>query len=166
MYIEGINPLDSYVAALESPLPFPAGTRGLSGDGREWVFQTITSAVTAGDVMQLGITPSAVAVPLTTAAAIYNRQVGVAGATFAAAAGGTGFWCCVRGAIAVKTSAAVAANALCYTTATSSAIDDTAAASNLVRGLTLTTAAGSATTSLGLLNYPLIGTVADTDNQT
>ena len=49
---------------------------------------------------------------------------------------------------------------------TANAVDDTSAASNLIRGMTLTTAAGGAAVAAGILNYPLIGTVADTDNQT
>jgi hypothetical protein len=169
MYIIGINPGESYPFATETPIPFLPGTRGLDGFGREYVFQVSTAAVTAGELYMLALGNATGPTVLTTSAAVYNRQVGGACSTFAANTGGTGFWCQVRGAsfAGVKTSAAVAANALCYTTATSGATDDTATSSNLIRGLTITTAAGGAVAAaVALFNYPTIGTVADTDNQT
>lgn len=169
MYIEGINPLLSYPNNVETPQPFRVGQRGRDQLGREWVFCNSLLAVTAGDVLMLPLGNTGVPTPLTTAGALYNRQVGVSQVTFAALATvGTGFWAQVYGPtpIGIKTSAAVAINTAVYTTATSAAVDDTAAASNLIRGMTLTTAAGGAAVAVGLLNYPTIGTVADTDNNT
>ncbi len=168
MYIEGINPNDTYVDAVDSPLPFATGTRGRSQDGREFVFSRIVTALTAGDLVMLPIifTSAGVAIPLTTAAALYNRQVGVVAATFAALAAGTGFWACVQGAIGVRAATAILVNIPVYTSATPGAADDTAAAHNLIRGLTFTTAPGAAGVFTALVNNPTIGTVADTDNNT
>lgn len=167
MYIEGINPGDSYVSNVESPIPFLQGQRGMDSQGREYIFQVETGAHTVGDVVQISLANAGVSVPLTTAAAIYNREVGVVGSTFPALAAGTGFWAQTKGTAfgGIRTSAAVAANALLYTTATPNAVDDTATASNLIRGMTLTVAAGAPGVFAGILNNPTIGTIADTDNQ-
>lgn len=166
MYIHGINPALNYQATLEEPIPHIPGTRGKDNQGREYVFCTTAAAQTAGDVVMLPLAQAATPTPLTTAAALYNRQVGVVASTFAAFAGFTGFWAQVQGQalVGIRTSAAVAINVPLYTTATANALDDTAAASNLVRGITLTVAAGGAAVAAGLINYPTIGTVADTDN--
>lgn len=166
MYLLGINPSETYVASLEAPIPIAVGTRGKDAQGREYVFQSTANAQTAGDIVMLTLGAAAGAVQLTTAAALYNRQVGSVCATFAAAAAGTGFWAQVQGNTfaGIRTSAAAAINVPLYSTATANAVDDTAAASNLIRGMTLTTATGGAAVGAGLLNYPTIGTVADTDN--
>lgn len=167
MYILGINPSDNFQQLAESPIPHAPGTRGLDNQGREYVFQITTGAVVAGELYMLALGQAIGPTILTTGAAIYNRRVGGACSSFAAFAAGTGFWCQVAGNsfAGVKTAAAVGANALLYTTATSGAADDVATASNLIRGLTLTTAAGGAVAAaVALFNWPLIGTVADTDN--
>lgn len=169
MYILGINPADNYQQLAESPIPFAPGTRGKDNQGREYVFQTITSAVVAGELYMLALGQAVGPTILTTGAALYNRQVGGACSSFAAFAAGTGFWCQVLGNsfVGVKTAAAAAINVPLYTTATSGATDDVVTLSNLIRGLTLTTAAGGAVAAAAaLFNYPLIGTVADTDNNT
>lgn len=168
MYIEGINPKLTYVASLESPIPFAVGTRGLDETGREYVFASATGAHTAGDVVMLPLGNSGSVTPLTTAAALYNRQVGVVSATFVAAAAGQGFWAQRNGVALAGARAATAAlvNIPMYTSATANALDDTAAAHNLVRGITFTTAPSGAGVFAAILNYPTIGTVADTDNNT
>lgn len=169
MYILGINPADSYQQLAESPIPHAAGTRGKDNQGREYVFQISTAAVVAGELYMLALGQANGPTILTTGAALYNRQVGGACSSFAALAAGTGFWCQVLGQsfVGVKTAAAAAINVPLYTTATSGATDDVVTASNLIRGLTLTTAAGGAVAAAAaLFNYPLIGTVADTDNPT
>lgn len=168
MYIHGIAPGESYVASLEAPLPHVPGTRGKDNQGREYVFCTTAAAQTAGDVVMLPLAQAATPTPLTTAAALYNRQVGVVASTFAANAAFTGFWAQVQGQafVGIRTSAAAAINVPLYTTATPNALDDTVTSSNLVRGITLTTATGGAAVGAGLINYPTIGTVADTDNPT
>ena len=169
MYILGINPADNYQQLAESPIPFAPGTRGKDNQGREYVFQTIVSAVVAGELYMLALGQAVGPTILPTGAAIYNRQVGGACSSFAAFAAGTGFWCQVLGNsfAGVKTAAAAAISVPLYTTATSGATDDVATSSNLIRGLTLTTAAGGAVAAaVALFNYPLIGTVADTDNNT
>jgi hypothetical protein len=166
MYILGINPADNYPASLESPIPHAPGTRGLDAQGREYVFQTIVSAVVAGELYMLALGAAIGPTILTTGAALYNRQVGGACSSFAALAAGTGFWCQVKGNsfVGVKTSEAVAINVPLYTTATSGATNDLATSSNLIRGLTLTTAAGGAVAAAAaLFNWPLIGTVGDLD---
>lgn len=169
MYILGINPADNYQQLAESPIPHAPGTRGLDNQGREYVFQVITSAVVAGELYMLALGQAIGPTILTTGAALYNRQVGGACSSFSAFAAGTGFWCQVKGNsfVGVKTAAAAAINVPLYTTATSGATDDVVTASNLIRGLTLTTAAGGAVAAAAaLFNWPLIGTVADTDNPT
>lgn len=167
MYIEGINPSTVYVASLDDPIPFAVGTRGRDQNGREYVFSSIVTGLTAGDLVMLPIVSAAgVAIPLTTAAALYNRQVGVTVATFVAAAAGTGFWACVQGAIGARAATAILVNIPVYTSATAGAADDTAAAHNLIRGLTFTTAPSGAGVFTALVNYPTVGTVADTDNNT
>lgn len=168
MYIEGINPRLTYVASLEAPIPFAVGTRGMDETGREYVFASITSALTAGDVVMLPITVGGSAIALLTASALYNRQLGVVSATFAAAASGTGFWAQTLGPAlnGVRASAAAVINVPVYSTATAGALDDTAAASNLARGITFTTAPSGAGVFAAMLNNPTIGTVADTDNNT
>jgi hypothetical protein len=166
MYILGINPADNYPASLESPIPHAPGTRGLDAQGREYVFQTTVSAVVAGELYMLALGAAVGPTILTTGAALYNRQVGGACSSFAALAAGTGFWCQVKGNsfVGVKTSEAVAINVPLYTTATSGATNDLATSSNLIRGLTLTTAAGGAVAAAAaLFNWPLIGTVGDLD---
>lgn len=168
MYIHGINPATSYVASLEEPIPHVPGTRGKDNQGREYVFCTTAAAQTAGDVVMLPLAQAATPTPLTTAAALYGRQVGVVASTFAAAAAFTGFWAQVQGQAfaGIRCAAAAIINAPMYTTATANALDDLVTASNLVRGITLTTAATGVGVFAGLINYPTIGTVADTDNNT
>lgn len=167
MYIEGLNPLDSYpYGVLESPVPFLPGNRGRDGNGNEYVFATTVSAGVIGSIFQLALGNAVGTILLTTAAALYNRQLGVGRVAFAANALGTGFWAQVQGASSVLTSAAAAINIPLYSTATPGATDDTATSSNLLRGITLTTAAGGAVVAAAILNYPTVGTVADTDNNT
>jgi hypothetical protein len=168
MYIEGINPKLTYVASLEAPIPFVVGTRGMDELGREYVFASTTAALTLGDVVLLPLGNSGSAVALTTTAAVggYNRQVGVAVATFAAAAAGTGFWAQTLGAGNARAATAALVAIPMYTSATAGALDDTAAANNLVRGVTFTTAPSGAGVFPAILNNPTIGTIADTDNNT
>lgn len=167
MYVDGINPLLSYTVSLETPMPFRIGQRGKDQLGREYVFQNTVNAVTAGDVFMLALGNTGGATALTTAAAVYNRQVGICPVTFGAVATtGTGFWAQVQGATVgpgIRVSVAVSVNVLLYTSATASALAVTAAANNFVRGITLTTATGAAGVAAGLLNYPTIGIIAGTD---
>ncbi|HEV8261838.1 MAG TPA: hypothetical protein VGQ19_13915 [Burkholderiales bacterium] len=168
MYIEGINPKLTYVASLESPIPFGIGTRGMDETGREYVFASITSALTAGDVVQLPLGNSGSAIALTTGGALYNRQVGVVPQTFVAAASGTGFWAQVLGAalVGVRASVASVINTPAYTTATAGALSTTLTASNFVRGITFTTTPTGAGVFAAQINNPTIGTLTDTDNNT
>lgn len=169
MYIDGINPLLSYTVSIETPMPFRIGQRGKDQLGREFVFCNSLLAVTAGDVFQLPLGNTGVATPLTNAAAIYNRQAGVSPVTFGAVATtGTGFWCQVQGVavVGVRTSIAAAISVPLYATATASALSAVVTASAFVRGITLTVATGAAGVGAALINYPTIGTVADTDNPT
>lgn len=163
MYIEGINPAESYVASLEAPMPFGPGNRGRDQNGNEYVFAVTTAAITLGDLILLPLGQATGAVGLTTGAALYNREVGVARATFAAAAAGTGFWAQVKGATTARAATSASANIPMYTSATTGAADDTAAAHNLIRGLTFTTAPTGAGVFAAIVNNPLIGSVADLD---
>ncbi len=167
MYIEGINPALVYPVSLETPLPFRVGQRGMDSAGREYVFATTTAALAAGQLVMLPLGNTGNVTVLTTAAAIYNREVGVVAAATTAVTAGTGFWAQRKGpAPAVLTSAATAISVPLYTTATAGATSATFGSSNLIRGLTLTTATGGAGNGVGLLNWPTVGTVADTDNNT
>lgn len=165
MYIEGLNPLESYPYGLvDSPVPFLPGNRGRDGNGNEYVFATTVSAGVIGSIFQLALGNAVGSILLTTAAALYNRQLGIGRLVFAANALGTGFWAQVQGATTVLSSAAVVVNVPVYSTATPGACDDTAAASNLLRGITFTTAPGAGGAFAAIVNYPTVGTIADTDN--
>lgn len=167
MYIEGLNPTETYPYGLvDSPVPFLPGNRGRDGNGNEYVFATTVSAGVIGSIWQLALGNATGTILLTTAAAIYNRQLGVGRVAFAANALGTGFWAQVQGASSILTAAAAVISVPLYSTATPGAADDVAAASNLLRGITLTTAAGGAVVAAAILNYPTVGTIADTDNNT
>lgn len=164
MYIEGLNPTETYPYGLvDSPVPFLPGNRGRDGNGNEYVFASTTAAGAIGSIFQLALGNAVGSILLTTAAAIYNRQLGVARVAFAANALGTGFWAQVQGASSVLTSAAVAISVPVYSTATPGACDDTATSSNLLRGITLTTLTGGAAVGPAILNIPTVGTVGDLD---
>ncbi len=128
--------------------------------GFVYVQAATSTALTVGQVV--GISAAGVATPLTTTNSApgqsVGRRVGVVVTAVSSSASAQYVWVQVWGAGTVLTAAAAAIYTQLNTTATAGAVDDDATASSeVVDGLSLTTAAGSATTTAAFLNFPYVG---------
>ena len=133
---------------------FQLGARVNLSDGGEAMYIKAGAAITAGDVLFIDSTGSAVG--LTTALAdkggtTPQQYIGVAHTTLASGQHG---WACMKGIplAGISVAASCVRGSPLYTTSTAGQLDDTDSSSHLVSGIQITTTATGAAVKAGFLS--------------
>ena len=145
---------------------FQLGARAKLSDGGETMYIKAGAAITAGDVLQINSTGSAVGITTalcdagTTTAQEY---IGVANTTLASGQHG---WACTGGIplAGISVAASCVRGSPLYTTTTAGQLDDTSSSSHLISGIQTTVTATGAAVVAGFVTTPLLvsGTVNNT----
>lgn len=145
---------------------FQLGARAKLSDGGEAIYIKAGAAITAGDVLLINSTGSAVGITtaLCDAGGTTPQQyIGVANTTLASGQHG---WACTGGipVAGISVLASCVRGSPLYTTTTAGALDDTSSSSHLVSGIQITTTATGAAVTAGFVTTPLLvsGTVNNT----
>ena len=137
-------------------IPFALGTMCWGSDGTAWVFVKYGTGGSTGAGYVLTFDEDFLAVMMSNSVGALGDKIGVAGATATVDQYG---WAQVYGVVdTLYTAGATSANTALASTSTAGKIDDaTGTGTKNLSGIILTTAAGSATTAPGVLNWPVIG---------
>ena len=161
MYISGINPTEGRTSG-QGP-EFTPGTIGwnmTSAGPKGYIYVQDSGAAITGDGYIALVDGSAftaiMASTITSAPGTgAGKLAGVARAAFAASGYG---WLQIFGAGNIETAAAAGAYTILNTTATAGKLDDDATVSSeVIDGIVLDAAAGSATTAAAFINWPKVG---------
>lgn len=159
MYITGIDPTQSYTSAqLTEGRGFAEGNRGVTSNGKEFVFVKASASIGQYDVVTFDETWNTTVAPVSTSNDARGDKIGVAAANIASGEYG---WLQVYGPCTMNVKASAVANTRLNTTATAGYPDDdgTSGAFQL-EGIYLTaTRTASDGSAAGILNYPITGAV-------